>query len=122
MAPPREYQISPSDEYFLVARNADRGTQVLMGTQGTEVVCVFFTADGQFVQYETKNVSHSDTEDVIYTLMESWLQELGMSQEAIAGRLHAKSFTEHDFGEVRVAPAGDETFVCDSDLLGGFVF
>ena len=38
------------------------------------------------------------------------------------GRLHAKSFTEHDFGEVRVAPAGDETFVFDSDLLGGFVF
>ena len=38
------------------------------------------------------------------------------------GRLHAKSFTEHDFGEVRVAPAGDETLVCDSDLLGGFVF
>ncbi len=40
----------------------------------------------------------------------------------LPGRLRDKSFIEQDFGEIVIAPSGDEAFVLDADFCRGFIF
>ncbi len=78
---PKKYRIAPSDDYFLVGRGND--CQVLIGIQGTETVCVFFTSDGKLLRLETRAVAQNDDEKAVRTTMAEWLQESGARIETI---------------------------------------
>ncbi len=79
----RRYAIQHSTEYFAAGRVASTGMQVLLGIQAKEILCLYFSDEGEFNTLETRVIPERSTADTAGDMMTAWMSELGATPATI---------------------------------------
>jgi hypothetical protein len=74
----RTYTIADSPDYFR-AGVVPSGNQVIIGSVGSEAVCLCFSTEGDFLMYYTRPLKDITNSDALRLQVETWLEEIGFS-------------------------------------------
>lgn len=106
----RVYVIQHSTEYFAAGRNEPKTQQVLLGIQGSEIVCLFFDDQGELLGLEARAIPADATVDAINAAIAAWMLEVGVKP----GTIYVKKFSVPDrVIEIRDYPDYLQEFMAD---------
>ena len=85
----RTYPIRHSTVYFAAGQTAADGSQVLLGIQGREIACLYFSPSGKYLRMEVREVPCTATYEATRGMIGSWMSEL----DAVPGTVHVQKFS-----------------------------